>query len=138
NLTQVDALLEDAKALASAGVFSIVLEAMPAEVARLVTASVPVPTIGIGAGPHCDGQILVTHDLLGFGEATPARFVRRYAELRETIVKAAGSFAADVRSGGYPSLRESYPSPAELSDDLARRQGGPAPEPDPKPEKETA
>lgn len=118
NLSQVEKLLDDATALDEAGVFSIVLEGMPAHVARLVTRSVTVPTIGIGAGPDCDGQVLVTHDLLGFGETAPARFVRRYADLSATIEDAARRFAADVQTGGYPAERETYPCPPELEAQL--------------------
>jgi 3-methyl-2-oxobutanoate hydroxymethyltransferase len=121
SLPQVEALLDDARALQEAGVFSIVLEGMPASVGSLVTRSTTVPTIGIGAGPDCDGQVLVTHDMLGFGEAAPARFVRRYADLRGTIVSAAQEFAADVKSGRYPSALESYPAPAEVEAEMEKR-----------------
>jgi 3-methyl-2-oxobutanoate hydroxymethyltransferase len=121
----VDALLDDARALAEAGAFSIVLEGMPAPVARLVTESVPVPTIGIGAGPDCDGQILVVHDLLGFGESAPPRFVRRYADLSGAITAAARAWAADVKSGAFPAERESYPCPKELGAQLERRLAAP-------------
>src|SRR5262249_23974877 len=86
-----------------------------------ITRSVRVPTIGIGAGPGCDGQVLVTHDLLGFGETAPARFVRRYADLGATIASAARAFAADVKSGVYPAERESYPAPAGLEAELRAR-----------------
>ena len=105
-------LIEDARALSEAGVFSIVLEGIPDEVARIVTAEVPVPTIGIGAGPHCDGQVLVYHDLLGLTEGPAPRFVRRYADLGGTIVEALARFAADVRSGAFPADAESYHIPA--------------------------
>jgi len=115
SLSQVEALLEDARALEAAGVFSIVLEGMPAQAGRLLTQAVTVPTIGIGAGPDCDGQVLVTHDLLGFTESSPPRFVRRYTDLRHTVVQAALEFASDVRAGRYPNQRESYPCPPELA-----------------------
>jgi len=115
NTAQVDALIEDATALERAGVFSLVLEGMPAEVARLVTGSVGVPTIGIGAGPHCDGQILVLHDLAGYGDTAPPRFVRRYADISQAITEAVGRYASDVRQGLFPSERESYPCPKELA-----------------------
>jgi len=121
SLTQVEKLLDDAAALDEAGVFSIVLEGMPAQAAHLVTRAVTVPTIGIGAGPDCDGQVLVTHDLLGFGESTPARFVRRYADLSATIADAARRFAADVQTGDYPAQRETYPCPPELEAQLDER-----------------
>jgi 3-methyl-2-oxobutanoate hydroxymethyltransferase len=119
SLTQVEALLDDARALEEAGVFSIVLEGMPAQVGRLVTRAVSLPTIGIGAGPDCDGQILVTHDLIGFGETAPARFVRRYADVSAAIVEAARQFAGDVKQGNYPAERETYPCPPDLAEQLA-------------------
>ena len=101
-------LVESAKALEHAGCFAIVLEGVPADVAGLVTDSVGVPTIGIGAGPKCDGQVLVYHDLLGLQDDLHPRFVRRYAELGAATVDALGRFAADVRSGEFPSAEESY------------------------------
>lgn len=101
-------LLDDASALVDAGVFALVLEGVPAEVATEVTAAVPVPTIGIGAGPRCDGQVLVFHDVLGLDDRLAPRFVRRYAELKADGVKALAAFAADVRSGAFPSATESY------------------------------
>ena len=102
-------LVEDAVALADAGCFSIVLECVPDAVAKMVTEAVPVPTIGIGAGMHCDGQVLVFHDLLGLGPAgRQPKFVRRYASLREDATAAVAAFADDVRAGRYPSEAESY------------------------------
>ncbi len=105
------ALVDAAGALAAAGVFAIVVEGVPAEVAAEITAAVPVPTIGIGAGPHCDGQVLVFHDLLGLDDRLAPRFVRRYASLRDEAVKALTAFAADVRSGEFPTPSESYHRP---------------------------
>ncbi len=96
-------LLEDALILAEAGVFAIVLEKIPREVAAEVTARSPVPTIGIGSGPDCDGQILVLHDLLGLDEDFRPRFVKRYAELGAVIREAVGRYATEVRGGGFPS-----------------------------------
>ena len=101
-------LVESAKALEHAGCFAIVLEGVPADVAGLVTEAVGVPTIGIGAGPDCDGQVLVYHDLLGLQDDLRPRFVRRYAELGSATVDALGRFADDVRSGRFPSAEESY------------------------------
>jgi len=101
-------LLEDATALVEAGVFSIVLEGVPAELARRITEEVPVPTIGIGAGPHCDGQVLVYHDLLGLLPHPAPKFVRRYAEQYRDQVDAIRRWAEDVRGGGFPSEDESY------------------------------
>jgi 3-methyl-2-oxobutanoate hydroxymethyltransferase len=119
---QVDAanaLIDDARALAGAGCFAIVLEGVPAEVARLVTEAVAVPTIGIGAGPWCDGQVLVFHDLLGLEDRVLPRFVRRYASLKADAIAAVASFAADVRSQRFPSDAESY----HLGDDVAAALG---------------
>jgi 3-methyl-2-oxobutanoate hydroxymethyltransferase len=103
-----DALVEDALALVDADVFALVLEAVPAAVARRVTEAVPVPTIGIGAGPACDGQVLVLHDLLGLEDRVLPRFVRRYAALRTEGTAAVAAFAADVRSGAFPGPDETY------------------------------
>jgi 3-methyl-2-oxobutanoate hydroxymethyltransferase len=111
------ALLADARALEAAGCFSLVLEAVPAAIAARITASASIPTIGIGAGPECDGQVLVWHDLLGIGERTPPKFVRRYAELGAATRAALERFAADVRSGRYPTDEHTYAMPEE---ELAR------------------
>ncbi|OPZ64524.1 MAG: 3-methyl-2-oxobutanoate hydroxymethyltransferase [bacterium ADurb.Bin478] len=91
-----------------AGAFSLVLECVPAELAAKVTAAVSIPTIGIGAGPGCDGQILVIHDLLGLFEQFKPKFVRRYAELAPVIHQAGLQYAEDVRNGTFPSSAESY------------------------------
>jgi 3-methyl-2-oxobutanoate hydroxymethyltransferase len=118
---QVDAataLIDDARALAAAGCFSIVLEGVPDTVARLVTEAVPVPTIGIGAGPGCDGQVLVLHDLLGLEDRVLPKFVRRYASLKADAVAAVAAYAADVRAGRFPSYEESYHLPGEISRSL--------------------
>ncbi|HEX8142861.1 MAG TPA: 3-methyl-2-oxobutanoate hydroxymethyltransferase [Pyrinomonadaceae bacterium] len=112
------AILDDAHALEEAGAFSIVLEVVPREIARLVTESVHVPTIGIGAGPHCDIQVVVLHDLLGLSFGKLPRFVRQYADLHATMSDAISRFAEDVRSGSYPSDAESYGLPAEAAADL--------------------
>jgi 3-methyl-2-oxobutanoate hydroxymethyltransferase len=117
--SQAERLVDDARALEEAGIFSLVLEGMPAAVGRLITQSVTVPTIGIGAGPDCDGQVLVLHDLIGLGEGTPPRFVRRYADVSGVITEAARAFAADVKAGSFPSERESYPTPPDLEARLA-------------------
>jgi 3-methyl-2-oxobutanoate hydroxymethyltransferase len=109
-------LVSDAKALADAGCFSIVLEGVPDAVARMVTEAVPVPTIGIGAGRWCDGQVLVFHDVLGLQDRITPKFVRLYATLKEDAVAAIGRFSADVRTGRFPSDAESY----HLAADVAR------------------
>jgi 3-methyl-2-oxobutanoate hydroxymethyltransferase len=102
------ALVEDARALSEAGCFSIVLEGIPDVVAQLISESVDVPTIGIGAGPHCDGQVLVFHDVLGFDDQRPPKFVRRYAALQADATAALGQWVADVRTGRFPDDSESY------------------------------
>lgn len=134
--SDADILVDAATALAEAGCFALVLEGLPSAVAQVVTAAVSVPTIGIGAGPHCDGQVLVYHDLLGLRDGSPAagardrttqggstqdrptqdratantdpRFVRRYAELAQVGTAAISAWADDVRTGGFPSAEESY------------------------------
>jgi 3-methyl-2-oxobutanoate hydroxymethyltransferase len=112
-------LVEDALALVDAGVFSIVLEAVPDVVARMVTEAVPVPTIGIGAGRHCDGQVLVLHDVLGLEDRIRPKFVRRYATLKADGVAALQAFCGDVRSGAFPSEDETYHLPAAVAEQLA-------------------
>ncbi len=101
-------LREDAKRLEEAGCFAIVLEKIPAELAAEVTDSLSIPTIGIGAGADTDGQVLVSHDALGLSTDFNPRFVRRYAELEETITEAIGEYVGDVRSCSFPSDEESY------------------------------
>ena len=113
------ALVADAKALAHAGCFAIVLEGVPDEVARMVTDAVDVPTIGIGAGPHCDGQVLVFHDLLGLEDRTAPKFVRRYAGLKDAAVAAMQDFVVDVRTGAFPNDAESYHLNAEQAEALS-------------------
>jgi 3-methyl-2-oxobutanoate hydroxymethyltransferase len=110
-------IVDDAVALAEAGCFAVVLECVPDGVARLVTDSIPVPTIGIGAGRHCDGQVLVYHDLLGFQDYLRPKFVRRYANLHADAVTAVSRFAADVRDGTFPSSEETY----HVADDVAEK-----------------
>jgi 3-methyl-2-oxobutanoate hydroxymethyltransferase len=105
---EVDKLISDAIALEQAGVFSIVLEKIPATAAKKVTETVTVPTIGIGAGPHCDGQILVTHDILGLFEKFRPRFVRVYAELGREIREACARYTEDVKLIKFPGPEESY------------------------------
>ncbi|HSD50451.1 MAG TPA: 3-methyl-2-oxobutanoate hydroxymethyltransferase [Candidatus Methylomirabilis sp.] len=103
-----DRLLKDAAALERAGVFSVVLEGIPAEVARRVTEGITVPTIGIGAGPSCDGQVLVTHDMLGLHEDLSPKFVKRYAQGRQLFLEAMRQFRNEVRSGAFPGAEHSY------------------------------
>jgi 3-methyl-2-oxobutanoate hydroxymethyltransferase len=98
----VDALMIDALALQDAGAFSLVLESIPADVARTVTQELAIPTIGIGAGPDCDGQILVSYDMLGLFDGFVPSFVHQYAKLGDAVVAATREYAADVRAGRYP------------------------------------
>jgi 3-methyl-2-oxobutanoate hydroxymethyltransferase len=106
-------MLADALALQEAGCYSLVLEAVPAPVAARITEALEIPTIGIGAGPQVDGQVLVYHDLLGLTQGHTARFVKRYADLATVIREALSAFAADVRSGAYPEERHTYGMPAD-------------------------
>lgn len=101
-------LIRDAKALQEAGAFSIVLELMPSEVARRITEAVEIPTIGIGSGPHCDGQVLVLHDMLGLNEQFHAKFVKRYANLADEVRQAVRLFSEEVRGGRYPDPAHSF------------------------------
>ena len=103
----------DAVALQELGCFGIVLEKIPAQLAREVTESVSIPTIGIGAGKYCDGQVLVFHDIVNLTFGPPAKFVRRYADATEVITNAVQAFCADVKSHQYPSDAESYHLPKE-------------------------
>jgi 3-methyl-2-oxobutanoate hydroxymethyltransferase len=111
-------LLDDARALEDAGAFAIVLEVVPREIASLITESISIPTIGIGAGAGCDIQVLVLHDMLGLSFGKLARFVRPYANLHEVITEAVTRYADDVRGGTYPSDDESYALPAEAAEEL--------------------
>jgi 3-methyl-2-oxobutanoate hydroxymethyltransferase len=111
-------LLDDARALEEAGAFAIVLEVVPREIAKLITESVSIPTIGIGAGVHCDIQVLVLHDMLGLSFGKLARFVRPYADLGKVMSDAVSRYADDVRNGTYPSSEESYGLPAEAADEM--------------------
>src|SRR5262244_281833 len=118
DLFGIERLMKDAVALDKAGVFSIVLEGVPREVAAMITREVSAPTIGIGAGPDCDGQVLVFHDIVNLTFAEPAKFVRRYADAAALMSSAVQQFKADVESGSYPSDAESYHLPKETRADL--------------------
>lgn len=117
NSEDANRLIEDAIAIEKAGVFSMVLEGVPAEIARIITERSRVPTIGIGAGAHCDGQVLVFTDLVGLSFGHVPKFVRPYADLRSTISTALAQFATDVSSGNFPNDDESY----HVSDDVASK-----------------
>jgi 3-methyl-2-oxobutanoate hydroxymethyltransferase len=122
----IDALLRDAAALDQAGVAGLVLEGIPREVATRITREVTTPTIGIGAGPDCDGQILVFHDLAGLTFNAPAKFVRRYCNAGELISGAIQSYRDDVRSGAFPADAESYHLPREAHRTLDGAEATPA------------
>jgi 3-methyl-2-oxobutanoate hydroxymethyltransferase len=113
-LAAVDRLRADAQALQEAGCFAIVLEGMPRELGTILTAELKVPTIGIGAGPDCDGQILVLHDMLSLTFSPPAKFVRRYADIGASIREAIGEYKRDVESRSFPTEEESYHLPAGM------------------------
>jgi len=119
-------LVSDAKALQHAGCFAIVIEGVPDEVAAMITDAVDVPTIGIGAGPRCDGQVLVMHDLLGIEDRMAPKFVRRYADVKKVSVDAVTAYAADVRTGAFPNAEESYHLSAEQSEAMALYGSTPA------------
>jgi 3-methyl-2-oxobutanoate hydroxymethyltransferase len=103
-------VIDDARFLEQCGCFSLVVEGVPWRLAERITAAVGIPTIGIGAGPHCDGQVLVVNDLLGIDPRFTPRFVKRYAEVGETMTRAFSAYAADVKAGRFPDLDHSYPS----------------------------
>lgn len=109
-----EVLLEDALLLQEEGVYAIVIEGVPSVVGTRVTEALAIPTIGIGAGPDTDGQVLVFHDILGLGNRKPAKFVRQYAAIGDLITEAIGAFANDVRNGEFPNESEAYPNPDEL------------------------
>jgi 3-methyl-2-oxobutanoate hydroxymethyltransferase len=118
-----DQLLRDARAVEAAGAFAIVLESIPRELAARITAELRIPTIGIGAGPDCDGQVLVINDLLGLSFGHQPKFTRRYADVGEIISRAAAEYCRDVQKGRFPSDQESYHLPAEHHDaQTARRR----------------
>jgi 3-methyl-2-oxobutanoate hydroxymethyltransferase len=108
----------DARAVQSAGAFSVVLESVPRDLAARITESLRIPTIGIGAGPDCDGQILVFHDLVGLTTGHRPKFARQYANLSAQVSRAVTEYCSDVRGGLFPSDAESYHSPAELHEPL--------------------
>ena len=112
-LAAIEQLMRDALALDRAGVFSIVLEGVPREVGAMITREVSAPTIGIGAGPECDGQVLVLHDLVNLSFTPPAKFVRQFGDAAATIRGAVEKFKSEVEAGGFPGDAESYHLPAE-------------------------
>ena len=123
-LESASELLADAQALEDAGVFALVLEAVPRELAAMITQRLRIPTIGIGAGPDCDGQILVFHDLVGLTFERSAKFVRRYANLRRDLHEALAQFRDDVVEGRYPGDEESYHCPAAVLEQFEKESSG--------------
>jgi 3-methyl-2-oxobutanoate hydroxymethyltransferase len=115
-------LERDARAVESAGAFSVVLESVPRELASRITEKLRIPTIGIGAGPDCDGQVLVFHDLVGLTIGHKPKFARQYVNLAAEISRAAEAFCGDVRAGSFPSDAESFHSPAELREQFPAKQ----------------
>ncbi|MCD6363792.1 MAG: 3-methyl-2-oxobutanoate hydroxymethyltransferase [Synergistetes bacterium] len=111
-------IIEDAIALEQAGVFSIILECVPSGLAEIITRKVSVPTIGIGAGPHCDGQVLVLHDMLGLFKRFKPRFVKTYIELYDIILKALEEYRDEVKSGGFPTSEHSFTMNEEVYNQL--------------------
>ena len=118
SLEAAERLMRDARAVEAAGAFSIVLESIPRELGALITRELKIPTIGIGAGPECDGQVLVFHDLVGLSFGVQPRFARRYADLAEQIRKAVEGFKQDTLIGAFPADAESYHLPAETRERL--------------------
>jgi 3-methyl-2-oxobutanoate hydroxymethyltransferase len=108
-------MVRDAEAIAAAGVYAMVVEAVPSELAALITERVAVPTIGIGAGTDCDGQVLVAHDLLGLEERVSPRFSKRYADLAGTTREAMAAYAAEVRAGRFPDDEHAYSMKQEIA-----------------------
>jgi len=131
DLAAAQAILADAEAIAAAGAFSLVVEAVPADLGALITERVPIPTIGIGAGAACDGQVLVATDLLGLYPDTPApKFAKPYAELGAAAREAFAAFVAEVRAGAYPDEAHSYGMKREVASALRGAPGGNGSSPD--------
>jgi 3-methyl-2-oxobutanoate hydroxymethyltransferase len=118
SMEAAEQLLRDARAVEAAGAFSIVVESVPRELAARITSELRIPTIGIGAGPECDGQILVLHDMIGLSVGHTPRFARRYANVGEAIRNAVGAYADDVREGRFPADEESYHLSSEVRERL--------------------
>ncbi|HHO47450.1 MAG TPA: 3-methyl-2-oxobutanoate hydroxymethyltransferase [Desulfobacteraceae bacterium] len=113
-------MIDDVRALADAGVFAVVVECVPGDLGRIVTAEVPVPIIGIGAGPDCDGQVLVVNDMLGLFDRFTPSFVKKYADLGPVIRQAAARYRDEVEEGAFPAAEQTFPSPMDYSSLLKR------------------
>lgn len=120
DLASARAILADAEAIAAAGAYALVVEAVPSELASLITERVDIPTIGIGAGPGCDGQVLVGHDLLGLEDRVSPRFAKRYGNLGEAARDGFAAFAGDVRAGAFPDAEHTYAMKPEVAEALRR------------------
>jgi 3-methyl-2-oxobutanoate hydroxymethyltransferase len=120
DLTTAKKLVEDAHILEEAGASSLLLEAVPAEVAEIITERSSVPVFGIGAGPHCDGQVLVIHDILGMFDRHVAKFVKQYKDIGNQILEALGEFRKDVAEGVFPAKEHCYPMPPEVAEELRK------------------
>ncbi len=118
SMEAAEQLLRDARAVEAAGAFSVVVESVPRELAARITSELRIPTIGIGAGPECDGQILVLHDMIGLSVGHTPKFARRYANVGEAIRNAVGAYADDVREGRFPADEESYHLSSEVRERL--------------------
>ncbi|WP_373500607.1 3-methyl-2-oxobutanoate hydroxymethyltransferase [Desulfococcus sp.] len=116
------ALIDDAKALEAAGCFSVVLEAIPAPIARMVTEAVEIPTIGIGAGVHCDGQVMVIHDMVGLFDRFTPKFVKQYARISDTITSAISAYADDVKNRRFPGEEHSFTMKTDELDKMDKNQ----------------
>ncbi|MBM3300422.1 MAG: 3-methyl-2-oxobutanoate hydroxymethyltransferase, partial [Deltaproteobacteria bacterium] len=113
-------LVEDAKILEESGVSSLLLEAVPAELAAIITRRSSVPVFGIGAGPHCDGQVLVIHDMIGMFDRKPAKFVKKYCDAGALILQALEAFKKEVEQGTFPAPEHCYPMPKDVAEELER------------------
>jgi len=116
-------LIEDARILEDAGLSSLLLEAVPAEVGEIITRRSSVPVFGIGAGPHCDGQVLVVHDMIGMFDRHTAKFVKKYREIGAQILEALADFRKDVETGVFPAKEHCYPMPQDVAAELAKLYG---------------
>ncbi len=123
-IDEAEKIIQDALNLEKAGVFSVVLECIPMELARLITEKLTVPTIGIGAGPYCDGQILVFHDLVGYSNGYLPKFVKKYADIHELINRAVQEYMEDVKKGNFPDDNHSYHLKPDLLQKIIARDSG--------------
>ena len=123
-IDEAEKIIQDAQNLEKAGVFSVVLECIPMEVARIITEKLKIPTIGIGAGPYCDGQILVFHDLVGFSNGYLPKFVKKYGDIHELISQAVIGYIDDVKKGKFPDSSHSYHLKSEKIKELIKKEHG--------------